>query len=241
MRETLSTKAVVIASLKYSEADLIVKVYTESHGLKSYLLRNILSSKSKKLRSAMFQPLTQLEIIAKHNDKNNLNYIREAKAINPYKNLQTQIDKSSIALFLAEVLRNSIQEEEANHKLYVFLEESLKFLDAQHEIVNFHLLFLVKLTRYLGFYPHDFHANEKVFNLLEGVFQQKPTNEYCIESENVFFLKQLMGMDFGDLPEIQLSQSQRNGFLETLLLYYELHLQGFRKPKSLEVLNAVFS
>lgn len=241
MREIVATQAVVIASLKYSEADLIVKCYTKSQGLKSYLLRNILSSKSKKIRASMFQPLTQLEIITNHNDKNNLHHIREARVINPYKSLQIQIDKSSIALFLAEVLRNSIQEEEANPGLYAFLDENLEYLDKQHEIVNFHLLFLLKLTRYLGFYPHAFYAGENVFNLLEGVFQEKPTNEYCIEKENVSFLKQLMGMGFGELSKLQLNQSQRMGLLETLLLYYELHLQGFRKPKSLEVLNAVFA
>jgi DNA repair protein RecO (recombination protein O) len=236
----ISTKAIVLSSLKYADADLIVKCFTEDHGLKSYLLRNILASKKGKLRPSMFQPLTQLEIVANHKEKNSLNHIREAKTLHPYRTIQTQIHKSSIAIFIAEVLRNSIQEEEANPGLYTFLEKSLVWLDEKDRVVNFHLLFLVKLSRFLGFYPYDHRPGETHFNLLEGVFQEKPTNEYCISNENVQILKQLMGMGFEDLPKLEIDQSQRVGFLESMMFYYELHLQGFRKPKSLEVLNEVF-
>lgn len=236
----VSTKAIVISSLKYAEADLIVKCFTESHGLKSYLLRGVLASKKGKLRASMFQALTQLEIVANHKDKNTLQNIREAKIIHPYQNLQTNVYKASIALFLSELLRNSIQEEEANNALYDFLEESFIWLDKATEFANFHLLFLVKLTRFLGFYPHDAHEDSPYFNLLEGVFQADETNKHCIGNENSTLLKMLLAMDFDEIPSLKLNQAKRVNFLEILLIYYELHLQGFRKPKSLEVLNQVF-
>lgn len=239
--DPISTKAIVLSSLKYADADLIVKCFTENHGLKSYLLRNILASKKGKLRVSMFQPMTQLEIVALHKDNRDLHYIREAKTTYPYKSIPTQVDKSSIAIFLAETLRNSIQEEEANPRLFVFLEKSLFWLDEHSQVVNFHLLFLVKLSRFLGFYPHEHRPGEDYFNLLEGVFQNTSTNEYCLKGENVPLLKQFIAMDFEDLASLHLHQSQRVFFLESMMLYYELHLQGFRKPKSLEVLNEVFS
>lgn len=236
----IATKALVISSLKYAEADLIVKCFTENHGLKSYLLRNILKSKKGKLRASMFQPLTQLEIVANHRDKNTLESIREAKIIHPYQTVQTDIHKASMVFFLAEVLRNSIQEEEENSGLYHFLETSFNWLDTATEFANFHLLFMVKLTRFLGFYPHNPHENHPCFNLLEGVFQQEETNKYCIGSMPSNLLKTMLDLDFENSSTLKLNQAKRVNFLEILLLYYELHLQGFRKPKSLEVLNQVF-
>lgn len=236
----IATKALVISSLKYAEADLIVKCFTENHGLKSYLLRNILKSKKGKLRASMFQPLTQLEIVANHRDKNTLESIREAKIIHPYQTVQTDIYKASMVFFLSEVLRNSIQEEEKNSDLYHFLETSFTWLDTAPEFANFHLLFLVKLTRFLGFYPHNSNVNHPCFNLLEGVFQQEETNKYCIGQASSSLLKTMLTLDFENSSTVKLNQAKRVNFLEILLLYYELHLQGFRKPKSLEVLNQVF-
>ena len=117
----VNTRAIVISALKYGEADLIVKCFTEEAGLKTYLLRSILKSKKGKLRTAMFQPATQLEIVAMHKDKGTLESIREAKVLQPYLSLHTDILKSSIVLFLSEMLRNAIQEEEENRPLYAFL------------------------------------------------------------------------------------------------------------------------
>ncbi|HET8808874.1 MAG TPA: DNA repair protein RecO [Flavobacteriaceae bacterium] len=236
----VTTKAIVIASLKYGEADLIVKCFTQSNGLKSYLLRNILKSKKGRLRASMFQVLTQLEIVANHKDKGTLENIREAKIINPYQHLQTQIEKTCLSLFLAECLRNSIQEEETDPALYTFLETSFNFLDQASKPANFHLLFLVKLTQFLGFYPHQPNENEPVFNLLEGIFQKTETNKYCVGGPICTLLKTLLTSKFSDISSLELNQSKRTEFLEMLLVYYELHLHGFRKPKSLEVLNQVF-
>lgn len=119
----ITTHAIVISALKYGEADLIVKCYTKSDGLKSYLLRGILKSRKGKLRTAMFQPATQLEIVAYHKNKGTLESIREAKILHPYQSLHTDIAKTSIVLFLSELLRNVIQEEEENPALYAFLNK----------------------------------------------------------------------------------------------------------------------
>lgn len=237
----ITTKAIVFSALKYAEADLIVKCFTEKAGLKTYLLRGVLKSKKGKLKASLFQPLTQLEIVASHKDKGTLEYIKEAKIYRPYQSLHTHIIKSTVVMFLSEVLRNSVKEEEANPALYLYLEESLQWFDAQDTTVNFHLLFLLKLTRYLGFYPDDLHKDHPVFNLVDGTFQNIKTNADCIDDENVPLLQRLLGTDFDELSAIKLNQAGRSGFLLMLLRYYEIHLQGFQKPKSLTVLNEIYS
>ena len=147
----VNTKAIVLTSLKYGDSSLIVKAFTASDGLKSYLLKGVLAAKKGKLKTAYFQPLTQLEIVAYHKNKGTLESIREAKIDYHYQTLHTDIAKNAITMFLAEMLGNSIHEEERNEGLFEFLEASLQWLDAHDDISNFHLYFLLRLTKYFGF------------------------------------------------------------------------------------------
>ncbi|MEX0997010.1 MAG: DNA repair protein RecO [Flavobacteriaceae bacterium] len=237
----ITTKAIVLSSLKYSEADLIVKCFTQSNGLKSYLLKGILKSKKGKLRTSFFQPLSLLELTANHKDKGTLEFIQEAKVYYVNQTLHTHIVKTSLVLFLSEILKSVIQEEEKNNSLFSFLENSIQWLDVHDEVANFHLLFLLQLTDFLGFYPDISDSKLPYFNLLEGVFQPESTNIYCISVPDNSGFKTLLGIKFDAIKAVKLTKVERKETLEILLLYYELHLQGFKKPKSLQVLNQLFN
>lgn len=236
----IHTKAIIISALKYGEADLIVKAYTLSDGLSTYMLKGVLKSKKGKFKASMFQSLTQLDIVANHRGGGKLEYLREARVTGNYQSLHTHPVKQALVMFLAEMLRNTIHEEESNEPLFHYLEYSFHVLDTINKFANFHLLFLLNLTKYLGFQPEMDLKDLPYFNLLDGVFQESSTNDYCIEGKNVDLLKSLLGTDFDALTNIKLNQTSRNEFLNMLLLYYELHIEGFRKPRSLSVLNEIF-
>lgn len=236
----LNTKAIVFSAIKFGDADLIVTCFTKTSGIKSYLLRNVLKSRRSSLKASFFQPLTQLELEVKHKDKGTLELIKEAKVIQPYNTLHTDVVKGGLAIFLAEILKNSIKEEVANPVLYDFLENSLNWLDANHEIANFHILFLLKLSAYLGFYPDVTTIDGLYFNLLEGNFQMERTNNYCEKGNAVKALKLFFGIDFEATSAIDLNKKGRSDTLNLLLMYYKLHLHNFQKPKSLLVLNQIF-
>lgn len=234
------TKAIVVSALKYAEADLIVRCFTQESGLKTYLLRGVLKSRKGKLKASLFQPLTQLELVASHKGKGSLEYLKEAKIHRVYDTLHTNVVKSSMVLFISEMLKNSIREEEQNEDLYEYLENSLDWLDTHTAISNFHLLFLLRLTKYLGFYPEDSDVDKQYFNMLDGVFQDLKTNVYCIDGIAQSVLKLLLGTGFDALDQLKLNQSNRTIFLNMLLEYYQLHTDGFTKPKSLSVLQEIF-
>ena len=140
------TKAIVINTIKYGDTSLIATCYTEKAGIKTYILKGVLSSKKGKLKPAYFQPLNQLTLTANHNNKGSLNTIRDIEVTNFYAAIYSDIKKQSIALFLAEILYYSIKEEEQNQSLFSYLETSFLWLDTHHNISNFHLLFLLNLT-----------------------------------------------------------------------------------------------
>ena len=237
----VKTRAIVFSAIKYSEADLIVSCFTESDGIKSYLLRNILKAKKSALKSSYFQPLTQLEIIASHKNKGTLEYIKEAKISVPYSNLHTNIVKSSLVLFLSEMLKNCVREEESNPWLFTFIEEAILWLDQNEGVANFHIAFLLRLSHFLGFYPDASSVELEYFNILEGHFQENKTSEYCLQGETVENLKRFFDLGFDDMDSIKLSKSARSHLLELILTYYNLHVQGYLRPKSLLVINQLFS
>tara|TARA_R100000988_G_scaffold17627_1_gene8524 strand:- start:2561 stop:3280 length:720 start_codon:yes stop_codon:yes gene_type:complete len=237
----VATKAIVFSAIKYSEADLIVSCFTETSGMKSYLLRNILKSKKGKLKASFFQPLTQLEIIADHKNKGTLEYIKEAKVYYPYQTLHTDIVKTGLVMFLAEMLKNCIREEEANEDLFVFLEQSFLWLDKNEEVANFHIFFLLQLSLYLGFFPDATAINKSYFNIVEGNFQATSTSNYCMEGVTIENFKQFFGTNLETFQKIKLTKTQRKNLLQLMLSYYSFHVQGYQKPKSLAVLNQLFS
>ena len=237
----VTTKAIVFSAIKYGDTSLIVKAFTASDGIKSYLLRGVLASKKGKLKSAYFQPLTQLEIVANHKNKGTLETIKEAKVFYHYQTLYADMAKNAMTLFLAELLGNSIREEEQNEDLFEYLIASLQWLDMNKDVANFHLYFMLSLTRFLGFYPDVYQIDKPYFDLLEGEFVAVESLNPILRGENIYYFKTFLGINFDAVHTVKMKKVNRQELLKSLILYFELHLQGFRKPKSLAVLNEVFN
>lgn len=235
----VKTKAIVLSALKYQEKSLIVKCFTQSEGLKSYFVPSAFSTKKSSQRIAYFQPLTILEIEANHKNKGSLEHFKEIKVAVPYQTINLDIFKTTIVIFLSEVLHHAIKEEEKNESLFTFLETALIWLDTHDEIANFHLILLLEVTKFLGFYPDDSEADLPFFDIIEGNFTLHQGMNSFAQNES-FLLKKLMELKF-DSGQKLFTSSERQLLLKNLLDYYAIHLDGFRKPKSLEVLKEVFS
>ena len=235
----LKTKAIVISSLKYQEKSLIVKCFTQSDGLKSYFVRNAFSNKKSSQKIAYFQPFSILEIEANHKNKGTLEHFNEIKLAVAFQSINTNIYKSTIVLFLSEVLHHSIKEEEKNENLFTFLETALLWLDTHDEISNFHLILLLEITKFLGFYPDVSEIDFPFFDINNGIFTpfQKIN---CLSEHETKLFKSLIQLKFDSNKKI-FSSTGRQIVLKLLLDYYSFHLDGFKKPKSLEVLKEVFS
>ena len=235
-----TTKAIVINTIKYGDTSLIATCYTEIHGIKTYMLKGILTSKKSTIKLAYFQPLMVLNLTANHNNKGTLNYIKEVEVLNFNHSIYSTIKKQAIALFLSEMVHFSIREEEQNSQLYQYLETSFLWLETHDNCSNFHLLFLLNLTKYLGFYPEMKDTNSAYFDLIEGSFTNQNIFN-AVSGENLVQFKKLLGINFDVLHQVDFSATNRQTILSILIQYFELHLSGFKKPKSLTVLKAVFS
>lgn len=237
----LTTKAIVISALKYGDSSLIVRAFTASDGLKSYMVKGVLASRRGKMRAAYFQPLNQLEVVAVHRNKGSLEFLREVRVQFPYSSIHSHMGKRAMALFLAEILSGSIREEERNLPLFEYLESAFQWLDTHEEIANFHIYFMLQLSRYLGFYPDTSRDELPHFDLVEGEFIRAAGANPELHGALLANFKSFLGINFDAIHSVALGKIQRRELLESLLLYFEIHLQEFKKPRSLAVFNEVFS
>lgn len=235
----IKTKAIVISALKYQEKSLIVKCFTLSHGLKSYFVRDAFSGRKTSQKMAYFQPMSILEIEATHKNKGTLEHFKEIKIASPFQSIHSDIYKSTIVMFISEILHHSIHEEEKNEMLFTFLETALHWLDNHDEIANFHLILMLEMTKYLGFYPDISDMDMSFFNMSEGVFTPFSGTNLLSEHETHLF-KKLISLKLDSNQKV-FHVIERQLLLKILIDYYSYHLDGFKKPKSLEVLKEVFA
>ena len=142
-------------------------------------------------------------------------------------------------MFISEMLHHSIHEEETNEPLFTFLETALHWLDNHNEIANFHLILILEITKYLGFYPDISDIDMPFFEMNEGVFTPFHAISSLTEHETNLF-KKLIDLKF-DTNQKTFHVIERQIVLRILIDYYSFHLEGFKKPKSLDVLKEVFS
>jgi len=222
------TRGIVINYIRYRETSVIVKIYTEQFGIQTYLENGVRSAKSKN-KIALFQPLTLLDLVIYHKDGKGIQRISEIKCNAPFQTIPFDIHKSSIALFITEILSKSLQEENGNTPLFHFLNNSILWLDGVTEnYENFHLQFLLQFGTYLGFSPEN--AQEMSHELS---IHTQPVLTKVLENQ----LDVLMNTQYDKAPKID--RFSRNQLLDSIILFYRLHVDTLTEVKSLAVLHDV--
>jgi len=235
-----TTRAIVLSHLRYGDSSLIVNLYTESMGRQTVFVKGVFGKKSP-VRIAMFQPLHLVEIDLHYRANRQMQRISNVQIYDRLQNIPFDPIKSCIALFIAEILYRTLREEESNPGLFDFLLHAIQTLDLNDcGTANFHLVFLVRYSRYLGFYPNTENASDTTwFDSRNGNFVLIPTASSPHAAYN-HLLTQLFGMSFEHLDSLQLNHYQRNYLAEYLLNFYAIHVDNFGKLKSFAVLRNIF-
>ena len=235
-----TTRAIVLNHLRYGDSSLIVNLYTESMGRQTVIVKGAFSKKSA-VRASFFQPLYIVETDLHHRSSRQMQRVSNMQMYYPFQTITSDPVKSCIVLFIAEVLYKTLREEEANRGLFDFLLHTIQTLDLNDRgTANFHLVFLVHYSRYLGFYPNTEQATADTwFDSQTGSFvfipvSSSPTSEYN------HLLKQIFKISFDRLDSLQISHHQRNYLTSYILEYYSMHVGNFGKMKSFPVLQNVF-
>ena len=236
-----NSRALVIKSIKQGETSSIVSCYLEEIGFKSFLVKGLYGQKKSKFSRAHFFPLNFISLNYSYNEKRELGFIKEVKPEILYKTLHVDIQKSSVIVFLSEILHGVFREElEVNNNLFNFLLSSLTWYDKISKCNIYHIKFLIELSRYIGFYPNIVNEHDMYFCLESGSTTNRKPLGISINGVDLKILKNLLGMEFEDLNSMRINKVSRVRILNYLIDYYSLHLQMFKTPKSINVFTQVF-
>ncbi len=236
-----NSRALVINSIKQGETSSIVSCYLEEIGYKSFLVKGLYGSKKSRFSKAHFFPLNVININYTSNENKNLGFIKEVKSEVLFNTIHSDIQKSSVIVLLSEILYSVLREElEVNKDLFDFLLNSLIWYDNVRKCNNYHIKFLIELSKYIGFHPNIINENDLYFCLESGSTSNTKPLGGNICGEDLKLFKNLLGMKFEDLNTMSINRESRTRILNNIIDYYSLHLQMFKTPKSINVFAEVF-
>lgn len=218
------TKGIVLNYIKFKESSIICKIFTESFGLQSYIVNGVRNLKSSK-NISLFQPLTLVDLVVYNKSSSDIQRIKEIKVDIIYLTNHTSIKKVSVCLFLSELLTKILSNEPDQNEKFNFLYNSFIVFDQlKKDFNNFHIQFLLRLTKIFGFEISD------VNQILNSNSKSKEINAFVLNC---------ISMNFNS--KINSNYYQRNEVLNALILYFSQSLGIPIKIKSLKVLKEVFN
>jgi len=216
------TRGIVIKFIKYRDTSIIVNIFTETFGRQTYIVNSVRSKRSKG-RIALYQPLTLLDMVVYHKEQSDIHRISEVKCSTPFMSLNSNIRKSSISLFLTEIIHKTIKEQQDVEDLFSFMHQSILILDVlEKNYQNFHLQFLLKLTQYLGISTAKIEDSEL---------------SLMLDKQQLSICSQLYQSPYDNV--IHLDYNARQQLLLSLIDYYQRHIDNFGIVKSIEVLTEI--
>ncbi|MDR3286149.1 MAG: DNA repair protein RecO [Prevotellaceae bacterium] len=235
-------KAIILHSIKHADNSLIVYAYTDKFGRQTYIVNCSHSAKNKSGKN-LFQSLFLLDLEAYNKQTASIQRIKEHKLSEPLHTMPFDIKKSTIAMFIAEVLYKIIREEEPNEKMFDFIFNSILIFDKiEKGAENFHLHFLANLSKYIGFYPNNIYETSGFFDIKSGqIAPIKPNHTLFFDAKNTQILQQLLKMQVSNISQLELNHTQRENFLNAILDFYNYHFDKLSPIHSLKVFTELFN
>lgn len=238
----VKTEAIVLRSLKYGDNKLIVDLFTRSAGRMSVIAPLSKSGKSK-IKKQLLQPLSIIEISVDVRPKLIISKLVDVKIAYPFASIPFDPIKLSMALFIADFLCQALRSEQNDENLFAYILRGVEWFDSCSDgFANFHLVFMMRLSLFLGFFPNlDDYVKGSLFDMRGACFiQQVPLHRDFLDSRESELLLLMMRMNFSNMHLFRMSRTERNRLIDVILHYYRLHLPEFHDLKSLAVLRELF-
>lgn len=238
----VKTEAIVLKCVSYADRKMVVEMFTADYGHLAFAV-TVSASARGKMKKQYFLPLSILDIAFDLRANQQLQRIFDLRLVCPMPLLYDDAVKLPVAMFITELLAVTTRNEQTNNLLYLYIKQGVDWLDtATTGIADFHLIFMAKLARFLGFSPDDGTYSEGCwFDLREGCFTRvRPMHHDVVVPELAEKIVALVRSDAFCLSGVGLNRSARNACLDALVDYYKLHLPAFPELKSIAVLRQLF-
>jgi DNA repair protein RecO (recombination protein O) len=235
----MKTQALVLSALSYGDRQLIVDLFSREAGRQSFIVQ-LAAGRKGKMRKMLFQPLMLLDVDFTQRPTRTLQRFSEVSISRPWLTLCADPIKIQLVFFVAELLRYATRDEQQPQALFDYVAESLQWLDkADDGYANFHLVFMIRLTLFLGFFPNiETYHDGSCFDLRSGCFSMEiPAHADFIRGDEAEQMINLMRLNYSTMHLFRMTRQQRSRCVDVILEYYSLHIPDFPKMKTLEVLR----
>ncbi|MCX2573236.1 DNA repair protein RecO [Pedobacter sandarakinus] len=234
-------RGIVLKTTNYSESSVVVQVLTDKFGMQSYLINGVKKPKAK-VKMNMLQSLHLLDMVVYHKTNTTIQRVSEIRQTPVFKSIPYNVLKTSIVIFLNEVLYKSIRQQSADESLFDYIFSAIAWFDENEDVdPNFHLSFLLKLSRFLGFSPNGRRrGDQNYFDLHEGAFVSRvPVHAHYLEGEDALSFISLFETSLEKIYEIKMSNRKRRFLLDKILVFYTLHTASFGEVQSHKILETL--
>ncbi len=219
---------IILHTVKYGDTSLIVHGYTENEGRCGFILRGAFKKAGKRNAPPATTVLHPLSIVnfesSKGNGKSDLLYLKEYSPKRHLHSIRSDFSKTSIAMFISEILYRTLLHAERDETLYAFLEDAiLKLEENEGSTANFHIWFLDRYLSHLGFPLERGYAD---------IFSPFSPTEAQI-------LQQVHDSSYEEAMQIPMTGESRSKLLEEILKYLEFHSGTKLDIKSLQVFRSM--
>jgi DNA repair protein RecO (recombination protein O) len=221
------TKVISLSYIRYKETSIIARFFTEQFGLQSFVVNGVRSPKSK-MPAGLFQPLQLLEIVQYFNEKKDLHRLVEIKPAVPLVDLPFNHIKSSMSIFIAELVSKIIREGQSNGPLFELIWNWVINIDKQKTgFESAHIQLVYQMLQPLGITPENW------LDFFEKLSYQK---WFTLEDGNLFF--ESLALENENFHPI--GNTAKQAVLDVLIAYFQKHMDGLGQLNSLTILRDVF-
>jgi len=231
--------AIILGKNQVKNNNHVVKVFTRNYGLQSVYVSA--QKKKKSAKSAVLQPLSLCQIRFTKTKNSSLPILQEAKIEVPLLNIQMDVYKSTIALFTADFL-TQVLPENTEEGFYDFIKNSIEmFNEMEDGKSNYHLVLLLKISKWLGIQPSKGNEINNFFDIKEATFSGiKPNHPHYLSIEETKIIHEILSTEWNEIQKIKITSIMRRKILNSIIHYYIFHIPGFKKPRALTILEEVF-
>ncbi len=234
----IKTKGIVLHKTKYSETSVIVRIFTRTSGVQSFIVKGAFSKKNRST-AALLENLSLVEIVF-DDTHHSIQYLKEIASYHSYSLIPFDMVRRSLMIFYNELIYKLLREFQTDSILYDFIEKSILELDAEDTVLtDVHLRFMVRLSKVMGFYPQDNFSEQNCHFSIEDACFVREYFDYptFLSRDASAYLHGMMCEEVSEIPP----KSVRNELLQGLLNYFEIHNDQIRKIESVTILSQILN
>ena len=242
MSTPLSSNAVVLRTIDYSDTSLIVRLFTEQYGKVTVIAKG--ARRPRQALSSVLQPPNHIAVWYHYKDGRDIQTLSKSEFVERYTGLAAQLARSAAALVAVEMLDRAVHDSDPHPLLFRLITATLRHLDqAAGDVAVMLHFYQLHLARQLGFAPRLTLCGQCGRALKEASLDMttgnllcrrcRPTGGLHLGNAALRHLQDLGRTHISRLPDLQPDEHTRQEVGNFLLNHLFFHVDGMSNLKSI--------